>query len=149
MSQYNDEDLGVRWWSDGINRYFAYFYKVVDGYRVECLWAEIDVTGNFLGVEKVGFQTEFERVKIDSELEKTALELKLKDIYGDAYQRYSYPNAPIPSSSLNLEVPRPTLISNKGEIYVYYHVSVELRVDGRNPRYYNGFIIPLDMISNN
>ena len=145
MSQYNEEYFETLFVSGGAlpDTHYAYFYKIVDGYCVKYLTATINENGEIYNVEVLGFQSDFEQVKIDSELEKAALELKFKDTYEDSYQSYAY--AKVARSSTWRGLLTPSLISYQGRIYVCYKPVIICLENSFNDE----FIVPLDMISNN
>ncbi len=128
----------------GFSMYSYLFYNETNGYMTDYVMVSVSQKGNVLGLKINDLPTHDFEVDIDSEKEKNAIELKIKDIFNTDKTKYV-------SYKMEFE-PRITVYN--GQVYVEYYVSARfIRKDRAKAEetemssFLNSILIPLDMIN--
>ena len=117
------------------------FYNIFGGVMINNLSSTVNEEGTIRSIiiDGVDFELSDLNVNINEDLEQQAIELKLKDTYGELY--YSY--------KLYDSLRNKCLTIYKDELYIKYLLEPEIYSgDGTTRRGVEEIIIPLDMINN-
>ena len=141
ISKYANVSMPLRNSSDRFRRYSFIFYNSVEGYITDTLSASINDEGK---VDIVCIQTldiNVSNLNINKKLENEAIELKLKDVYGDAYHSYELTDTLIASQR--------KVVFYNNELYICYILTARFIYDGEIVNnFLENFLIPVAMISN-
>lgn len=124
----------------GFSIYDYYFYNETNGYMTDYVIVSVSQKGNVLGLKINDLPTHDFKVDIDSEKEKNAIELKVKDMFNTNKTEYI-------SHEMHFE-PRITVYN--GQVYVKYYVSAQFKNTVKNAEmssFLISILIPLDMIN--
>ena len=123
---------------DKFGSYEFRFYNAIDGYLTEALAVDLRDTGIIRPISMSRNDFNISTLNISEDLEHQAIELKLKDTYGEFYHSY-----------IIHEGSSKHLVLYKDELYIAYRIEPEIyRGDGTMCPGVQDIIIPLDMINN-
>jgi hypothetical protein len=141
ISKYDNVEMPIRKDSESFDKYTFSFSNTVDGYRVDTLVVTIYDDGRILLSDFRNLDIKVPKFNINKELENEAIELKLKNVYGDAY--YSY------ELSYSVYSMQHRVIYYNNELYISYMIEPNLIYKGKVvSNFIETYLIPVGMIMN-
>ena len=141
ISKYDNIEMPLRKDSESFDKYNFSFSNTVDGYRVDTLVVTIYDDGRIRLSDFRNLDIKVPKFNINKELENEAIELKLKNVYGDAYHSYEL------SDSVYSMQHRVIYYNN--ELYISYMIEPNLIYKGEVvSNFIEIYLIPVGMIMN-
>lgn len=125
--------------TDDFGSYDFKFYNSIDGIQASSLYVTVKDDGTIGMIKITGEDVYISDASINETLEQQAIELKLKEAYGEYYYSYKI-----------FEGSGKSFILYKDELYIMYMIEPEIYKDNQIEGAYVEYImIPLDMIRDN